>query len=439
MGTMIGSCVGSCAMTACCSAVSCRCLLSPVMSNLFYVLFLVLAAIAGVSLRYSGEDLNMGARIGTQDSSLCPGNDCDGIAFRICNAESCTGYWAVYRISFALSGFFVLMMLATACRSSFAAHVHRSYWFGKAFLVLAILGGCLFAPNALFAYYAWVARFLAPLFLVYQMICYIDFGYTTNQELLEKDEAEDDFLCCSNGGMKWKGLMLAVSLTLIVGSLVALGQLYHYYPSSCAFNGTAITTTLVFGLINTAVSISRIAEQGTIFVSALIFAYSTYLAFATVSAFPEPQCNRYLHSGGSETAWLVLSCFIAGASIGWMAFKLGKRQMGANAMSGKEPEPKDATDVVTVQVGEPARGGGSAVSLEPEAYLSYHFVMLLAALYTAMLLTDWGVAAASDAATKRYNVGYASAWLLMSSNWLCQLLYFWTLIAARVCPGRDFS
>ena len=68
------------------------------------------------------------------------------------------------------------MMLATACRSSFSAHAHRSYWFGKVFLVLAILGVCMFAPNSLFAYYAWVARFLAPLFLVYQMVCYIDFG-----------------------------------------------------------------------------------------------------------------------------------------------------------------------------------------------------------------------------------------------------------------------
>ena len=90
LGSMLGSCIGSCAMTACCSAVSCRCLLSPVASNLLYVLFLVVAAIAGVSLRYSGEDLNMGARIGTQDSSLCEGDNCDGVAFKICNAESCT-------------------------------------------------------------------------------------------------------------------------------------------------------------------------------------------------------------------------------------------------------------------------------------------------------------------------------------------------------------
>ena len=214
--------------------------------------------------------------------------------------------------------------------------------------------------------------------------------YATNERLLEKDETEDDFFCCTNHGMKWKSLMLVISLTLIIGSIVALGNLYHYYPSSCAFNAAAITTTLIFGLINTVVSISKIAEQGTIFVSALIFAYSTYLAFATVSAFPEPECNRYLQTEGSETSWLVLSCVIAGASVGWMAYKLGKRQMGGNAITGKEPEPKDGNDVVTVQVGDPTAGGGSSVSLEPEAYLLYHFIMVLAAVYTAMLLTDWG-------------------------------------------------
>ena len=38
--------------------------------------------------------------------------------------------------------------------------------------------GTLFAPNHLFAYYAWIARIGAPVFLLYQLIIFIDFGYT---------------------------------------------------------------------------------------------------------------------------------------------------------------------------------------------------------------------------------------------------------------------
>ena len=33
----------------------------------------------------------------------------------------------------------------------------------------------------------------------------------------------------------------------------------------------------------------------------------------------------------------------------------------------------------------------------------------------------------------------ARAWLQLSTNWLCALLYLWTLIAPKCFPDRDFS
>ena len=58
-----------------------------------------------------------------------------------------------------------------------------------------------------------------------------------------------------------------------------------------------------------------------------------------------------------------------------------------------------------------------------------------------MLLTDWGVASGdvASASSASYSRGYASAWLQMGTNWVCSILYLWTLVAPKVCPGRDFS
>jgi hypothetical protein len=64
--------------------------------------------------------------------------------------------------------------------------------------------------------------------------------------------------------------------------------------------------------------------------------------------------------------------------------------------------------------------------------------MFLASLYAAMLVTDWGAESTTTGST-RQNLGYPSAWLLLGSMWVCQLIYFWTLIAVRACPDRDFS
>ena len=63
--------------------------------------------------------------------------------------------------------------------------------------------------------------------------------------------------------------------------------------------------------------------------------------------------------------------------------------------------------------------------------------MFLICNYMAMLFTDWGVP--GGVATTLYSVGYVAAWLQMSTNWLCGLLYLWTLIAPTLLPDRDFS
>ena len=77
-----------------------------------YVLIIALAALAGVALRYGGVDLNIGFEIGTQGPSICIGNTtaCEHATFAmsICDSHNCAGYWAVYRITFALTGFFGL-------------------------------------------------------------------------------------------------------------------------------------------------------------------------------------------------------------------------------------------------------------------------------------------------------------------------------------------
>lgn len=174
LGSCFGSCVGSCALGACTSCCSCKCLTSPSLANILYVAFIVMGTVAGVIFRYGGIDLNVGASIGTQGVSVCVGNstECDGnlFSYSICNAENCKGYWAVYRISFTLAGFFATMMLFTACASRCSSLVHRGFWFAKVLILVGVLVGTLFAPNTLFAYFAWIARFVAPFFLLYQVL-----------------------------------------------------------------------------------------------------------------------------------------------------------------------------------------------------------------------------------------------------------------------------
>ena len=457
-------------MGAVCACCSCRCVCSPAVANLLYVGMIALATIVAVSLRYSSVDLNIGAVIGTQGVSVCTGSsDCDAsaISFTICNSDSCKGYWAVYRIAFVLTGYHLLLCFATACRCRTSALIHHGYWFAKLAFIAVALTGAIFAPNDLFAYFSWVARFVAPVFLIYELILFIDFGYSLNDGLVAKDERQDRFCGCSNDSeWAYKRINLGLAALLFVGSVATLGSMYALWPQDCAFNPLAVTTTLLLGLLNTGIAISSVAEHGSLLTSGLVFAYTTFIAYESLSAMPEGSCN-VLHSEEEHIGALVASVIVAGLSLGYQAYRTGSKQIGANAMSGgpsKAPamelsdlgagrgnlgsstpptEAQQRPDEVTVTVeGEAPSRTAARVAEErlvpsDQNYWSYHLWMAIICAYMSMVLTDWGVPASSGATV--YTAGYASAWLQMSMNWLCNLLYLWSLVAPKACPGRDFS
>ena len=206
--------------------------MSPQWANMMYVMFITVTVIVSLSLKYSGEDLNIGYKIGmpTSTPSVCvpspgvpavtvagvviqaavPAVTCENLAYDMCNTTSCQGMWAVYRLSFSIAGFFLVMLLLTCTKTSFSTTMHRGFWFGKGLGLVLLVIACLFAPNDLFAGFAWFARIGAPLFVIYQVVCFIDFGYTFSAQVVEKDEREDNFFGLTNHGAKYKGFMLFV-------------------------------------------------------------------------------------------------------------------------------------------------------------------------------------------------------------------------------------
>ena len=66
-----------------------------------------------------------------------------------------------------------------------------------------------------------------------------------------------------------------------------------------------------------------------------------------------------------------------------------------------------------------------------KANLYFHVVMMLAAAYMSMLFTNWGTNkdTISTTGTVSFIVGVCSAWSAFA-------LFWWTLIAPRMCPHR---
>jgi hypothetical protein len=113
-----------------------------------------------------------------------------------------------------------------------------------------------------------------------------------------------------------------------------------------------------------------------------------------------------------------------------------------------------------------ALGRGQRLAYRPDMF---HLVYALAAMYLAMLFTNWEVAAAVVKADEEHGVavaagggaggaaggndasaaalaaafqfggGWASVWVKMATKWFCEALYLWTVLAPCLCGRfRDF-
>jgi hypothetical protein len=94
-------------------------------------------------------------------------------------STTCLGYQAVYRISFALTIFFAILILSLCCTNVF----HSSMWIGKFFLLPALLVGSFFMENSSMQVFAEFCRYASFLFLILQIISLIDFAYVVRNRV----------------------------------------------------------------------------------------------------------------------------------------------------------------------------------------------------------------------------------------------------------------
>ena len=146
-----------------------------------------------------------------------------------------------------------------------------------------------------------------------------------------------------------------------------------------------------------------------------------------LGSMPLESCNPHIEE--PNTGMGIASIFLA-------AFALLLTAGGAGMRRAKEWTGNKSNDDVTTSpyIDED--------DVEAGSFWSYHAIMLLCSIYMAMLLTDWGDSMDAPPG-QRYNLGLASSWVQLASNWVCSLLYLWTLVIPKIahhcCPDRDFG
>jgi hypothetical protein len=161
-------------------------------TRLAYALFLIVAAFVSAIMLTPG--------LGESLKHILPGV-CTNISIpfiidhnQLIDCTSIIGYFAVYRICFALACFYFLFMLIMVyVRSSHdpRAAIQNGFWFFKALVLIGITVGAFYIPQnvgfeVVFMYFGMIGGFL---FILIQLILIIDLAHSWNESWVEKFES----------------------------------------------------------------------------------------------------------------------------------------------------------------------------------------------------------------------------------------------------------
>lgn len=438
---IVGSCLGSCVGSAFCSMqVKSKTAKYP------YIIFVALNVVLSIVMSYLGADKI--TSIGGFDITFCPSQD---------NADHCLGNSSVFRISFAMSIFFALHAIFSRCWLG----CHYVCWPLKVLIYAGGLTGTFFMEQDVFEGYAELARFVSVLFILAQVILLIDFAYAWNENWVSH---ETKF---------YYTLIVIVAVASYIGAIVWWSLLFVYYTSdaACHTNKTFIALTIIFCVAFTAISISEWCKHGAILPSAVVTLYCTYVLYSALSSDPS-ECNSLRPQRNSPAQWigLVIAVF-AIAYAGYNVSNNSKRLFGGgnsseneDALTGDIPvgtTSRDKGDDDLEEGGKPTKEKDLPDDLEGEISLSpdqeaaarkeamiFHFVMLAASMYMAMILSNWGVdtdalneggsGISDNDAARLLQLSDTSVWVKIASQWATILLYVWTLVAPYIFTNREF-
>jgi hypothetical protein len=361
------------------------------------------------------------------------------------------GQQAVYRLSMGNFMFFGLMsavLVGVRYKSDKRdQYLHHGGWLVKLSLWLLFNILPFFFPVAMVNGYAWLARFGSGLFMVVQMIILVDMAQNWNDNWVAKDD--DRFL--------WA--LLAVTVGCYLGACTLVGVLFYWFKPAgagdCSFNILIISLTLILGVAVSLLSLHPRATNGSLFPSAVVTLYCTYLCYSALQSEPHDYpCNglgkRLTAASGST---LAIGMVITIISVVYSALRAGSNTQ--TFMTSRDA----AAEQPLVERGDEEEGTSAGLDGLPESqtmarkeapkesameefeevtynYSFFHLIFALASMYIAMLMTGWGTGAEER---DLIDVGWTSVWVKIVAQWATAGLYGWTLAAPIVFPDREFA
>jgi hypothetical protein len=271
------------------------------------------------------------------------------------------------------------------------------------------------------------------------MLILLDFTHNLNDSMVDSEDERQLYLLL---GATLAGFLGTIGLTTLM--------FFVYNPQGsqpCSLNVCLIVISLLLITAFSVISVHPIAKKGSLFPSAIIGLYCSYLTYSALASEPNDyKCNSLSeHATTASGSTLALSMLATLAAVVWSAVRAGSNtalvstasdsSSEASALAG---EPLLETSGARTSAAEEGEAQRAMDEFEPVAYnySFFHLIFALASMYIGMLMTGWGTGVEEK---EMIDVGWASVWVKIGAQWVIGLVYTWSLVAPAIFPDRDFS
>lgn len=200
----------------------------------------------------------------------------------------CFGAASAHRVMFALTLFHLAMMLlmigADRRAGSLRTHIQHGWWILKLVAVAALILFMFFSvSNDAVVTYSWVAIVGSALFIVVQLLLFIEFAYKANAAIAES--YGDATARSSRLGRCSAGIGMVLGTLLCYGATLAFFIMaYASYEGACPGLTAGITGTMVLvGLSTLGSAVAYKTRRGGLLPAAIIGLYGAYLTWSALS------------------------------------------------------------------------------------------------------------------------------------------------------------
>jgi hypothetical protein len=402
-----------------------------VMFNLFWILLAIATMYAGTWF------VSWGSWVGIS----CPDTAGSG--------DACFGASGLARISFTLAVFQLVIFLVVLMQNHCAAVIHDGWWTLK-FLFVAVFFVCSmwFSNDPFIIGYMKFARIFSVFFLCYQAVLMLVVSMVINNFFVSKVQ---DGNACSGGGI----VLLSLTGIFTAGNIVwIVFQFILFTGNGCGGNVTIMIITCVAIVLIYGVVLLRLRPDASIFTSSLVSSYLLYLQWSALSSDPSPECNPYSFGATSgynaKANTITMMClgllftFSALLVVGGHTKKAGEQEQLSETLAVVEDENEGAQPLVADEEVKDLEGNKkSAADMHvfpiTRSTIYFQFLLMCAAIYYAMVLTNWGNPIFLTSSVQFFASNKTSYWCQLVAMWVSATLYLLSMMLPLCFPNRSFG